>query len=337
MIFPKGLKKGDTVGIIAPSGGANVEYIDLAINGLKSIGLNVVEGKTIRNMEYLVSDIAKNRAEDFLKFFLDDNIKYIFSARGGDFLVDILPFLHEKKELLENSKNIKYFHGYSDNSLLNVYLTTNFSIPTVNAATVTDFCMKELDESIQNIADFMFLENKDKFIQNNFDKYEIQNFEDKTLGYNKTEKVEYKVLNNEKNIEVSGRLLGGCLEAIIQLVGTPYDNVNNFCKNEKEGIIWYIDIYETSAPEVYIKLNHMKNACWFENVKAILVGRTYGGKTLGDVDLKYALNKAVSDLNIPVIYDVDIGHVAPQLTLINGSLATITYKDNKFKIIQEFK
>lgn len=281
--------------------------------------------------------LGKNRAEEFLRFFLDDNIDYIFSARGGEFLVDILPYIHEKKCLLQNVDKIKYFHGYSDNSLLNIYLTTNFNIPTVNSATVTDFCMKKLDESIQNIAEFMFLKNSDKFIQHSFKKYELEEFKDKTCGYNKTEEVQYKVLNDLENIEVSGRLIGGCLEAITQLIGTQFDNVSKFCKNQQEGVIWYIDIYEDSAPEIFRKLNHMKNASWFENVKAILIGRTYGGKAFGDFDLKYALNKALSDLKVPIIYDTDIGHVAPQLTLINGSMTSIEYNAGNFKIIQEFK
>lgn len=337
MRFPNGLKKGDKVGIIAPSCSANVEYIDTAIKNIEALGLNVVEGKNIRNTKYLVSGLAKDRAGEFLDFFLDDDIKYIFSARGGEFLVDILPIIHERKELLKNVKNIKYFHGYSDNSLLNMYLTTNYSIPTVNSANVTDFCMDKFHKSIQNIVDLMFLQDSIKFIQNNFTKYQIEEFEDKEKGYNLTEKVEYKILDeNTKAVKIKGRLLGGCLETIIQLIGTDFDNVSKFCKNCKEGVIWYIDIYEDNAPEVYRKLNHMKNASWFKNLKGVLIGRTYGGEAFDDFDLKYAFKKALSDLNVPVIYDVDIGHVAPQLTLVNGSLATVTYENNNFEIIQEF-
>ena len=337
MKFPRGLKKGDKVGIIAPSCSANVEYLDTAIKNIENLGLVVIEGENIRNMTYLVSGQAKDRAEQFLKFFLDDEIKYIFSARGGEFLVDILPFIHEKRQLLKGVKKLKYFHGFSDNSLLNIYLTTNFSIPTVNSATVTDFCMNKFHTSIQNIVDLMFIDNNEVFIQENFDKYQIEEFEDRKKGYNLTEKVNYKVLDeSNKEINIKGRLLGGCLETITQLIGTEFDNVTNFCKNCKEGIIWYIDIYEDNAPEVYRKLNHMKNASWFENIKGILIGRTYGGKAFDDFDLKYAFKKSLADLNIPVIYDVDIGHVAPQFTMVNGSVATVTYKNNKFKIIQEF-
>lgn len=59
MVFPNGLKKGDTIGIIAPSAGANLEYIDLAIMRLEKLGLKVIEGQNIRNTQYLVSDTRK--------------------------------------------------------------------------------------------------------------------------------------------------------------------------------------------------------------------------------------------------------------------------------------
>lgn len=337
MVYPNSLKKGDTIGIVAPSGGANLEYIDYAIQNLNSLGLNVIEGKTIRNMECLVSASAKRRASELIEFFLNKNIKYIFSARGGEFLIDILPFIHDKKEVFEDKNNLKYFHGYSDNSLLNVYLTTNFFIPTVNSLTVTEFCMKEFDESIKNNLDFMFLNEDKEFKQKNFEKYQIKEFEDKRDGFNLTEKVQYKLLNlNNKKIQIKGRLIGGCLETIVQLIGTKFDNVKNFCKSQKEGIIWYFDIYEDNAPEVYRKINHMKNAGWFENIKGILIGRTYGGKALGDFDLHYAYEKALGNLEVPVIYDVDIGHVPPQLVLVNGSLASVIFDNENFEIKQEF-
>ena len=40
-------------------------------------------------------------------------------------------------------------------------------------------------------------------------------------------------------------------------------------------------------------------------------------------------------LSIPIIYNVDIGHVPPQFFIVNGSLATFEYKDGKGKLIQK--
>ncbi|WP_306801357.1 hypothetical protein [Endozoicomonas sp. ONNA1] len=39
-------------------------------------------------------------------------------------------------------------------------------------------------------------------------------------------------------------------------------------------------------------------------------------------------------LEIPIIYDVDIGHLPPNLTLINGALADVSLIDDRGKIHQ---
>ncbi len=47
------------------------------------------------------------------------------------------------------------------------------------------------------------------------------------------------------------------------------------------------------------------------------------------------LEYALSDLEIPVIYEVDIGHLPPQLTFINGAYADILVKNGEGKITQK--
>ena len=57
----------------------------------------------------------------------------------------------------------------------------------------------------------------------------------------------------------------------------------------------------------------MKNVGYFDNVNGILIGRTFANKIVYDFDYITALKKALLDLNIEVIYDVDIGHVPPTI------------------------
>jgi muramoyltetrapeptide carboxypeptidase LdcA involved in peptidoglycan recycling len=37
----------------------------------------------------------------------------------------------------------------------------------------------------------------------------------------------------------------------------------------------------------------------------------------------------LEDLNVPVVYDVDLGHLPPQLTFINGAYAACSVKEGK--------
>ena len=49
------------------------------------------------------------------------------------------------------------------------------------------------------------------------------------------------------------------------------------------------------------------------------------------------LHKIFDDMNVPVIYDIDFGHLAPQWTIINGSYAEFEYENGKGKIKQIMK
>lgn len=48
-------------------------------------------------------------------------------------------------------------------------------------------------------------------------------------------------------------------------------------------------------------------------------------------------NSVLSKLNVPIIYDADISHKGPCMTIINGSIATIHCKDGKGSISFELK
>lgn len=336
--YPKKLLDNDTVGITAISLSANLEKIDMAEENLKKYGLNVIETKDVRNeSKNFISASDKQRAEEFVKLYLDNDIKHIIAARGGEFAIDIIPYLHKYKDDIEKNNVVKYLQGYSDISLINYYLTTNYNIATLHAENISDFSMKKYHESLLNTikllkGDFV----NDEFIQDSFDKYQKEELED-SLEYNLTEKVKYKSLYKDNECSFSGRIIGGCIDVITQLIGTKYDNTINFCKQFDEGVIWYIDNFGLDSLELYRRLLQMKNAGFFFNANGFLFGRTINNISNPDFTYEYALKKVLGDLNVNVVYDVDIGHVPPQFTIVNGSYAKFEYFDNKGRLTQILK
>lgn len=336
--YPKKLLDNDTVGITAISLSANLEKIDMAEENLKKYGLNVIETKDVRNeSKNFISASDKQRAEEFVKLYLDDNIKHIIAARGGEFAIDIIPYLHKYKEDIKKNNDVKYLQGYSDISLINYYLTTNYNIATLHAENISEFAMKKYHESLINTIKLLKGDIiNDEFIQDSFDKYQKEELED-SLEYNLTEKVKYKSLYKGNECSFSGRIIGGCIDVITQLIGTKYDNTINFCKQFDEGIIWYIDNFGLDSLELYRRLLQMKNAGFFFNANGFLFGRTINDISNPDFTYEYALKKALGDLNVNIIYDVDIGHVPPQFTIVNGSYAKFEYFDNKGRLTQILK
>ena len=138
-----------------------------------------------------------------------------------------------------------------------------------------------------------------------------------------------------QEIHVSGRCIGGCLEVIKDLMGTEYDGTKGFIERyEEDGFIWYFDNFAMNPDDMYRTLLQMKYAGYFENTKAVMVGRVCFANE-GKMTYLEALEMALGD--IPYIMDADIGHIIPRFTLINGAIMHLDTYQNKGKISFELK
>ena len=80
----------------------------------------------------------------------------------------------------------------------------------------------------------------------------------------------------------------------------------------------------------------MSERGYFKNIRGLLVGRSFVQRQDSEFfSFKDAVERAMNQYNIPIIYNVDIGHVPPQFFIVNGSLATFEYKDGKGKLVQK--
>lgn len=332
IIYPNKLKVGDTVGITAVSMPANDEKIDLAINNLKELGLKVIETSNVRSTGIVSSD-GKRRAEEFLELYKNPDVKYIIAARGGEFLMEMLPYLKGHEDIIRN--NVKWFQGFSDPSLLNLYITTNFNVATINMENISDYAMKPRFKSLQDSLDFMF-NDENEFIQESFEKYQKQEFEEGNLkGYNLTEKNIYEC--NTDNVKFEGRLIGGCIDVFNMISGTDLDKIEEFVSQfDDDGVIWYLDNCELAPCEFYRRLWYMKQKNYFKNVKGFLIGRSFMQYNNNEFfTFKDAVERALRELNVPIVYNVDTGHIPPQMCMINGSYAIFEYNNGKGKLIQK--
>ncbi|MNN82906.1 LD-carboxypeptidase [compost metagenome] len=67
----------------------------------------------------------------------------------------------------------------------------------------------------------------------------------------------------------------------------------------------------------------MKLAGWFENCSGIMFGRSGSNHPMENYTAEDVYKEMSEELGLPVIYDIDCGHVPPQLTLINGAYAEV--------------
>ncbi len=77
----------------------------------------------------------------------------------------------------------------------------------------------------------------------------------------------------------------------------------------------------------------MRLAGWFDEVVGVLIGRTTAPASVRFTQ-DDAVDSALAGLDLPVIRDVDCGHVPPHLVLLNGALAEITVDGPRTQIVQ---
>lgn len=106
-----------------------------------------------------------------------------------------------------------------------------------------------------------------------------------------------------------GRLLGGCINIIRHVIGTPYGDVRHFQKQviNNEPIIWYFENSELSSTDMRRSLVQMKLAGWFEHRSGILFGRSAANRAIDGYTEEDVYRELAEELQIPIVYDIDCG------------------------------
>ena len=337
MIYPSFLKKGDTIGVPAPSSGAydkpHCNKYKNSKKKLEEMGYNVKLSKNIFKSDMGRSADAKYRAKELREMFEDNSIDFLMCAAGGEFLIEILPYIDFNKIL----SNPKFIQGMSDPTGILFPITTKCDIATFYGLNFGDY---GTEDYTRDITDNLQIITGNIIKQNNYEMYENSWVEKVTglEGYNFTDKVIWKNLN-EKNVNVTGRIIGGCIDVITDISGTKYDGTSNFIEKYKEdGIIWYFDNAELSQEALILALWRLNELGYFKYTKAILFGRNGTDKTLLGYKMENTLKDSVlAQLNVPIIYDIDISHKGPCFTVINGAIATVESSEGKGSISFELK
>lgn len=338
MYFPNFLKENDCIGVPAPSAAAdNIQRINKMNNAkknLESLGYKVVLSNNIFNNNNGRSASAEERASEVNNMIQNPNINMILCACGGDFLVEALPYINF--ELIKS--NPKFVAGFSDPTGILFPLTTKYDIATIYGQNFSSFGMQNMHKSL---LDFLEIAKGNLIEEKSYDLYENESLESVTglEDYNLTEKVYWNTLYNEE-VSVKGRIIGGCFDIISELAGTKYDGTKEFNEKYKnDGIIWYFDNCEFSKEETIRTLWKLNELDYFKYTKCVIFGR-FGADipSYYGYDTKSCLEDSVlKKLNIPVIYDADISHKNPCMTIINGAIASVFLKDGKGKITFELK
>ena len=139
---------------------------------------------------------------------------------------------------------------------------------------------------------------------------------------------------SDTSIDFTGRLLGGCMDCLVNLTGTKFDKVCEFLEKYKEdGFIWFLESCDLNVFSIRRAMWQMEQAGWFRYVKGFLIGRPLVmGQDIMGLNQYDAITGIVGKYNVPIVMDIDIGHIAPSIPIICGSMGTVHAKDGKYSV-----
>lgn len=363
MRYSEYIKQNDTIGFVSPSFGCGTEpYISAFENAkrkLKERGYNADEGYNCHKNDGIGrSTNARDCAKEFMEYYKSENNQALMSCGGGELMCEILDFIdfEELKKLKP-----KWFMGYSDNTHMTFLLTTICDTAAIYGPCAPAFGMEPWHKSLEDALGI--LEGKVKIV-NSYDRWEVnslKNEENPLEPYNVTEPFKmrkYKGIWNlgegngeqddqnlsenttSEKLSFSGRLLGGCLDCLSNMAGTKFDNVKGFVEKYKEdGIVWFIESCDLNVMSIRRAMWQLDACGWFKHTKGFIIGRPYcmkedteNGASMMGLDQYSAVLGVIKKYNVPVIMDADIGHLAPMMPLVLGSMANVTAGENNLKI-----
>ncbi|MDA3856149.1 MAG: LD-carboxypeptidase [Candidatus Woesearchaeota archaeon] len=337
MIKPKKLNLGDTIGIIAPSGGLSAIFphrLDTAIKNLEQLGFKVKLFPTMTKFIDGKAGTKNERILDLQDAFLDKEVKAIFAAIGGICINEILESIDY--EIIK--QNPKIFVGYSDNTLLNYAFYKKAELISFYGPCV----ISELAEfpKILNYTEEYLIKSITSEIPIGEIKPSLE-YTDELLDW--SQKLDLTrprdMINNEghiwlKNGFAEGELIGGCLHSILQLKGTNFDL--NY-----SGKILFFEIPEgqefgKAEPLSYVEsqIVDLRNIGVFDKISGLIVGRAFRYNTEEKSKFKELILDHLEEFNFPILFGSDIGHSDPMLTIPFGVKARIDSKKKIFEVIE---
>lgn len=328
MIKPSVLRPGDRIAALSLSWGGPSLFPHRYQAGKRqmeeSLGVKVVEGRhTMADATWLTSH-PEARASDLMEAFTDPGIRGIVSTIGGDDSIRLLPFL----DLAVIRDNPKVFLGYSDSTV------THFAC--FKAGLVSFYGPSIMAGFGENGGLFPYMASSVRRIL--FSREPVGQIVPNVDGwtYERLDWAQPELQSQRRRLHSCsgwrwlqgdgihrGRLMGGCLEVIDWLRGSPvWPDLSVW----RESILFLELSEEAISPSAVVRiLRSIAATGALQAVRGILFGRPYGEESSFS-----AYDTALLDVcrelgleSLPLVTQMDFGHTDPMFIVPYGIEAEI--------------
>ncbi|MEG3630779.1 S66 family peptidase [Streptomyces poriticola] len=335
--YPRPLRRGDRVGVTSPSSGvANEmhERLQVAVREVEAHGYEVVVGACMDGSGH-VSAPAADRAHELMSMLTDPAIAAVVPPWGGETAIDLIPLL-DWDRLREAEPT--WLVGFSDLSTLMTPLTLLTGTATVHGNNLMD-TPYQVPEGLLSWLDVVTAPAGHRFTQTPPGRHRSAGFDDFAAfpgvrAYTLDSPGTWTRLDGTAGFEAEGRLVGGCIETLCNLAGTPYLDLSGFARDESpDGLLVYVEAGGDDAFTICRNLHGMRLAGFFDHANAVVVGRT-GAPDSGTLTQHEAVLDALGSLDVPILADVECGHVPPYLPVVNGAYGRVVHAPGRSELTQ---
>jgi len=288
------LRKGDTIGIVAPASSMNQASATRAMANLTRQGYKVRLSNGYLQARGYLAGSDKARAAEFNAFFADPAIKAILCLRGGYGSPRILDRLDY--EMIR--KNPKILIGYSDITALLNGIHSKTGLVVFHGPMAKEFSLgKGLTPYTQKYFWPAFTPSSKLFAD--------------WGGAGPRGRAHLKTIRGG---QAEGVLVGGNLSVLVSTIGTPYEPRSENC------ILFLEDVSEKPF-RIDRMLNQLRLSGKLGQYKGVLLGSFTGCLPLrqaGRIGLLDVFDHYFADLGVPVLSGYAAGHQPDQAILPFG-------------------
>lgn len=293
-IFPRPLRKGDTIAIVSPASIIDPSLVERAAATLSLLGYNVKVMPHALGASGSYSGSIEERLVDFTEAWLNPDVRAILCSRGGYGCVHLLDTLAS----FDLSSDPKWLIGFSDVSALHALLSSR-DIVSIHGSMAKALALNSHDAPF-NAMLLNVLRGERPALQFPVHKYNRQG-------------------------TASGTLLGGNLAVLQALIGTPYDIFNN-------AILFIEDVAEPIYKIERI-LYQLRLAGRLSTLKGLIIGQfTLYDPDKNFSDINDMIAPLLSDLNIPIAFNAPFGHIKENMPILHGAQATLSVNPTSVRI-----
>jgi muramoyltetrapeptide carboxypeptidase len=293
LVKPPALRRGDTVGIVAPASNVKRAELEAGCESLRRAGYRPFYFDSILDQDLYFAGSVQRRARELEEMFVRDNVRAIVCARGGYGANYLLRELNLEKI----QAHPKIFVGYSDITTLLTYFTDTAGFVTFHGP------MAAKDWAHENGVD-------------------VPSWQAAVSGTTAWDVPLGAAVSGLVEGEAEGILSGGCLSILVASLGTPFEV-------KTAGTILFLEDLAAKPYQIDRMLMQLKLAGHLNAVRGLVFGEMLDcvqnpnqGYTLQEV-----VTRIVGDLGVPVAFGVRSGHVtSDNITLPFGVRAKLSVR-----------